>query len=324
MEETARLTEAQLGPTHADTLRCKNNLAGIYRATGRLTQALPLLEAVLQGLQDRLGPDDPATLTCAYNLALTYRSAGRLDRAVPLLEATLRRTQARVGADHPDTLSTQAALGVVYRETHRGAEAVALLEAVHRRGRRYPELAWVGDVLLATYLQAGPKDRAVPLIAANLAAARKSLPAGSPELASQLAEVGSQFLQADAFAAGEPVLRECLTLRENLAAGDKPAVAAWQVANTRSMLGAALLGQGKHAEAEPLLVQGWEGLKAQEKTIPPQGRINLPAALARLVQLYEATAKPLAASPYRAELARRLTAELHRDLAWSLLWGWPR
>jgi hypothetical protein len=46
--------------------------------------------------------------------------------------------------------------------------------------------------------------------------------------------------------------------------------------------------------------------------------------LARLVQLYEAQAKPQAAEPYRAELARRLAAELHRDLAWPLLWGRPR
>ena len=58
------------------------------------------------------------------------------------------------------------------------------------------------------------------------------------------------------------------------------------------MLGGALLGQKKHAEAEPLLVKGYEGMKAREKTIPPQGNIRIPEALDRLIELYTATNKP--------------------------------
>ena len=48
--------------------------------------------------------------------------------------------------------------------------------------------------------------------------------------------------------------------------------------NTKSMLGGALLGQKKYAEAEPLLLAGYEGTKQREATIPPQIRICLPEA----------------------------------------------
>ena len=58
------------------------------------------------------------------------------------------------------------------------------------------------------------------------------------------------------------------------------------------MLGAALLGQKKYADAEPLLLKGYEGLKAREKTIPPLGRDRLLEAADRLVELYTATNKP--------------------------------
>jgi hypothetical protein len=58
------------------------------------------------------------------------------------------------------------------------------------------------------------------------------------------------------------------------------------------MLGGALLGQKKYADAEPLLLQGYEGTKKREKTIPPPGIIYIPEALDRLIELSTVTNKP--------------------------------
>ena len=55
------------------------------------------------------------------------------------------------------------------------------------------------------------------------------------------------------------------------------------------MLGAALLGQKKYSEAEPLLLAGYQGMKEREAKIPAPYKIRLVEALERLVQLYEAT-----------------------------------
>ena len=54
------------------------------------------------------------------------------------------------------------------------------------------------------------------------------------------------------------------------------------------MLGGALLGQKKLADAEPLLLAGYRGMKEREATIEPGGRVRIPQALERLVKLYEA------------------------------------
>ena len=48
------------------------------------------------------------------------------------------------------------------------------------------------------------------------------------------------------------------------------------------MLGGALLGQKKYAEAEPLLLAGYEGMKQREAKIPPEGKVRLTEALERL------------------------------------------
>jgi hypothetical protein len=75
------------------------------------------------------------------------------------------------------------------------------------------------------------------------------------------------------------------------------------------MLGGALLGQKRYADAEPLLLKGYEGMKAREKTIPHQGMVRVPEALERLVQLYEATGNKDEAARWRTELVAIKAAE---------------
>jgi hypothetical protein len=45
------------------------------------------------------------------------------------------------------------------------------------------------------------------------------------------------------------------------------------------MLGGALLGQQKYAEAESLLLDGYKGMNEREAAIPPLGKIRLSEAL---------------------------------------------
>ncbi len=98
-------------------------------------------------------------------------------------------------------------------------------------------------------------------------------------------------------------------LREGLAVREKTQPDAWQTFNTKSLLGGALLGQKKYADAEPLLLAGYEGMKQREKTIPEQGKVRIPEAIERLVQLYEATGKKDDAAKWRKELAAAKATE---------------
>jgi hypothetical protein len=84
---------------------------------------------------------------------------------------------------------------------------------------------------------------------------------------------------------------------------------AWTTFNTRSLLGAAPLGQKKYADAEPQFLAGYEGMKQREKTIPEQGKARLTEAIERLVQLYDATDKKDEAAKWRKELEANKSAE---------------
>ncbi len=76
----------------------------------------------------------------------------------------------------------------------------------------------------------------------------------------------------------------------------------WVTCSTQSRLGAALLGQKKYTEAEPLLLDGYQAMKQQETKLPKNRKVRLIEALKRLVQLDEATGNPERAEQWRKAL----------------------
>jgi hypothetical protein len=294
-EQTLKLRQAKLGPNHPDTLHSMNNLAAAHQDAGRLDRALPLFEQTLKLRQAKLGPDHPDTLTSMNNLAVAYWLGKQLDRSVPLFEETLKRQEAKLGRNHPYTLLTVANLGVNYMDAGRLKEALPLLEEAQRAAPKYPHLRWVDGFLLKAYARAGENAKLANLLQEQLPQIRKVLPRDSPQLAGLLAQIGLGLLEQKKWAKAEPLLRECLAIRQ------KAHPDFWLTFNTKAQLGGALLGQKKYAEAEPLLWDGYEGMKKRAETIPPQGRIRLLEALERLVQLYEATDRKDQAARWRKE-----------------------
>ena len=156
--------------------------------------------------------------------------------------------------------------------------------------------------MLDGYVQAGKTEQVAALTKELLADARMQLPRESPQLAAQLASIALALLQAKAFTEAESLLQECLAIREKTQPDE------WTTFNTRSMLGGVLLGQKKYAEAEPLLLAGYEGMKQREAKIPPTGKVRLTEALERLVQVYEALEKKDEAAKWRKEQEARKEA----------------
>src|SRR5262249_12980415 len=95
----------------------------------------------------------------------------------------------------------------------------------------------------------------------------------------------------------EPPLREALAILEAKHPED------WSRFDVQSRLGASRLGQAKYAEAEPLLLAGYEGLKAREATIPAPSKSRLTEAGARVVRLDEDWGQAEKATQWRAKLA---------------------
>lgn len=328
---------AVLGAEHAYTLTTLNNLAAAYRDANRRKEALDLFEQVRAARVRTLGPDDPATLYTLHNIATMYLEAGNIQEAVarlekvrdakvrvlgpehldtlptlsnlaaaywksnqftksiPILENLVPLYQKMLGETHPETYRLLANLGVNYRDAGRLEEAVSLLKRAHQASRQYASLRWVAGELQIAYVRSGKSMEAIALIKEKIVSSQASMTTDSLEYASVLAQSGLTMLELKAWADAEPLLRQCLAIRE------KKEYDAWRTFGTKSILGGALLGQKKYAEAEPLLLAAYEGMKQREKTIPQQANTRIPEALDRLIQFYTETNKPDEARKWQAE-----------------------
>jgi hypothetical protein len=76
-----------------------------------------------------------------------------------------------------------------------------------------------------------------------------------------------------------------------------------------SGLGQALAGQGKFAEAEPLVVQAFEELKAKEHHIAGDGSGIVREALDAVIAVYRAWGKPEKLAEWRQKLSERPTPQ---------------
>ena len=95
----------------------------------------------------------------------------------------------------------------------------------------------------------------------------------------------------------EPVLREAVVILQKRQPDD------WSRFRAQSLLGLAFLGQKKYVEAEPLLVEGYEGLKRHEAEIPPLfARHRVREALERVIRLYETLGQNEKAAQWRAKV----------------------
>ena len=298
-EQTLKQRETKLGLDHPDTLQSRNNLATAYLAVGRTDEAIRLHEQNLKLYVARLGRDHPDSLKSRHNLAAAYWFVRQLDRSIPLFEETLQRRKATLGPDHPDTLRTQANLGINYRDAGRMEEGIALLEEALQRARKLPggppaSLAWIPAALAESYDRGGMHSQAEPFHRAALDQMLKRFGGEDARTAAAMAVLGNNLLHQHKYEDAEPLLRDCLKVRQ----AKQPNT--WMAFHTQSLLGAALLGRKKCAEAEPLLLKGYQGMMQREKTIPLPYKARLSEARERLVQLYEATGRKDEAASWRA------------------------
>jgi tetratricopeptide (TPR) repeat protein len=113
------------------------------------------------------------------------------------------------------------------------------------------------------------------------------------QIASAFAALGETLLGRRQFADAAATIRQA---REVFA--KQPPTTKWLPPEVSSLLGAALMGQQKFAEAEPLLVAGYEGLR----DVAGSPRMRLRQSIERLIAFYAAAGRPAEAAPWRARL----------------------
>jgi tetratricopeptide (TPR) repeat protein len=119
-----RISQRQLGPGHADTVRFRDFLGAAFEASGHLDEAIATYQNVVSDLENTLGSRHPATLADRENLARAYRAAGRSRDAIELAQQTVADCERALGPDHPDTLAARGSLADGYLVAGRFKDAI--------------------------------------------------------------------------------------------------------------------------------------------------------------------------------------------------------
>jgi eukaryotic-like serine/threonine-protein kinase len=101
-----------------------------------------------------------------------------------------------------------------------------------------------------------------------------------------MASLGEVEIQQEKYALAEPLVCEALGNWETASPGS------WKRYYGQALVGASLTGQKRFAEAEPLLLAGYQGLQERQTSIPAGTRRVVSEAGLRIAQLYRDWGQP--------------------------------
>jgi eukaryotic-like serine/threonine-protein kinase len=333
----------ELGPDDRQTVSALEDLSVVYASVGKNAEAISLAEQVRNARVKQYGADHQLAIISLNNLAARYAGAGKMRQALALFEEARDGIVPKLGAEHPSSLNILDSLARMYRAFGRTKESVSLAEHVRKcrvatRGAYHPDTIYTLDNLGAAYLADGEPEKALAMFtqaasglekidfthaAANLiiwnlcdfleqreqfepaaawrskwlAAAKKRDGPESVPYAEVLARLGGDLLMRNRYTTAEPILRECLAVLQKKQPDE---ILTFQA---QSSLGCVLLEQKKYDDAEPLLIRGYEGLKARQGQISPlYAKFRISEAGQRLIRLYEAWGQVEKAALWRTKL----------------------
>jgi len=114
-----------------------------------------------------------------------------------------------------------------------------------------------------------------------------------PDTLGAEADLALAELSQGKFPESERLAREVLEIDQKNQPED------WQRFRAASLLGASLAGQKKYAEAEPLLLEGYQEMAARKNRIAVPDWYHLEWARKWIVELYEAQGKPEKAAKWQ-------------------------
>ena len=296
--EALEVERRVLGPEHPETLRTMVVLGSLYGDHGKYGQAEALDSQTLEIKQRVLGAEHPETLMSMSNLALDYENQGKFALGEPLLARIIEIKRRVLGPEHPDTLMEMHNLAMAHCDEGKFAEAEALENQVLATTRRAlgPEhplaLAMMADAAF-TFQRKGRFAQAETYYTQALAGQRHALGAENPDTVDSTAGLALADLSQGKFADGEPLAREAMEIDK------KKRPDAWQRFRAESLLGACLAGQKKFGEAEPLLLEGYQGMSSRKGLMGAPNWYYLDRAREWIVQFYEAWGKPAKAAEWK-------------------------
>ena len=272
-----------------------------YRMDGKHGKAVEIGNATLAAFRKELDETHPLVLGIKYWTAVCHCEAGQYDPAIAILREVVRDRTKILGLTASDTINALDMLANAYRSKDDYESAIKTIETIVDAQRK-------------AY---GDKDERVRDSIGSLAYLEEL--AGDYESAAKFnamyaAPVTFSLNPNDLWSYQIVVARECHCLIESNQIDEAELkLAGLKVKSLllppsylhfllKSLEGKIKSRRKEYAAAEPLLIEGYEGLKEHQASIPDIHTMVLPNAARRLISLYSAVHKPEEVARWEKEL----------------------
>ncbi len=287
------------GDNHPDVATLLDNLARLLQEKGDLAAAELLAREALALRRHLLGDRHHYVALSLNNLAWILQAQGDHAAAEPLLQEALVTLRGLFGDQHLEVANNLNSLAYLFwtRGDLGTAESLLRKTLTIRRellGDEHPYVATSRSDLGLLLLVRGEHTAAGPLLSEALAGFRKSFGDEHLMVGIVLTNLGKLHRARGGYEEAASHARQALIILEQHLPPNH-----WRTAVARSVLGASLVGQGRFAKAEPLLVESYPLIRDAkgEQTFYTQDIVN------DLVDLYQRWDQPAKAREYR-ELLR--------------------
>jgi serine/threonine protein kinase/tetratricopeptide (TPR) repeat protein len=283
-----------IGRAHPDTLKSVANLAAVLMFEKKYEEAERYMRDAMDIRRTLLGNDAPDTLMSLNNFAYLLVAEGKPVEAERYARDAAERSQRLQGDDDPRTLAYFETLGTALKFGDRWKEATVVF--MHTLQLRQKILGPHHLHTLVTSLDVaecqiviGEGAKADKTLS-DAFAAEQVFPPGDKrtffKIVARLRNDQARYGEAELFA------RRALSNAAD--------------AYASILLGESLLGRRRFAEAEQLLINGYDGIEGDHEVTPDERR----HALRTLVTLYEIWGKPERATFWKARMEKEGRAKL--------------
>ncbi len=316
--EALQLQQAHFGPRHPIVAETMSTLAWVLAQQAKLDEAEHHLRLALDLQRELHGRRHPNAATALTRLGSVLMQAGRIVPAEEALREAYAINVQAFGRVSPEVAGTLNQLAVtvaidlprlqqaiqLYREAYDIRERLARADASAAPGAapaadapaRLPSIAMTdlprtntdtSPASLQTMLaQPGSLAEVEAVLRDAQRYAEILYGKESWEEAFFLALSAWIMLEEGKYQEAEAVTRQSLAIRLKLRPDD------WSTHHARHMLGAALAFQNRLAEAEPLLIEGYRGMKARAASMPEFHLPRIGEGVQRIIRIYERLDRP--------------------------------
>ncbi|WP_242049113.1 tetratricopeptide repeat protein [Planktothrix sp. FACHB-1365] len=214
---------------HPDLAGSLNNLAGLYKSQGKLSQAEPLHQQALAMWQRLFKGDHPNIAISLNNLAELYYSQGKLSQAEPLYQQALAMWQRLFKGDHPNIAISLNNLAELYYSQGKLSQAEPLHQQALAMFQQlfegdHPHIALSLNNLALLYQSQGKLSQAEPLYQQALAMFQQLFEGDHPHIALSLNNLALLYQSQGKLSQAEPLYQQALAMTQRLFEGEHPQI----------------------------------------------------------------------------------------------------